>query len=66
MTYYTVRTFHSNNQWVKITRDYVGQEFFFAKGYEGETCARHMTEIPFKQMKTWREAIKFALKVMSR
>jgi len=64
MAGYTVRTFHANGQWVKVTRDNINREYCFARGYEGDRFARDVCDAPFKHIKNWAEAIYCVIRIM--
>jgi hypothetical protein len=64
MAGYTVRTFHANGQWVKVTRDKINREYFFARGYEGDDCASDVGKAPFKRIKNWADVIYCVIKIM--
>ena len=53
---FTDKTFRSDTQWVKVTRDNTERTFTFARGYKGDFSANEVETLSFKWVANWTEA----------
>ena len=65
MTRFTDKTFRTDDQWVKITRDNNQREFTFAQGDKGNFQAHRIITYKFKWVPNWTEAQQMAQRMMA-
>lgn len=53
---YTEKTFRTDTQWVKVTRDNQERKFTFARGYKNNFAANEVETLSFKWVANWTEA----------
>jgi len=65
MKRYIDKTFRSESQWVKVTRDNQNRTYTFARGHKGNFQAAEIETFSFKWIGTWSDAQNRAESVMA-
>lgn len=65
MAMITEKTFRTESQWTKVTRNNKDRSFTFARGYKGAFVADDTQTYPFRYVSNWKEAEAHALRGMA-